>query len=149
MKLEPGVLVALDTAPLIYLIEDHVDYGEPVRLFLDACTNKGVDLITSMITYIEVLTHPERLGRRDLAARYRNFLTNSERLTIYPLTLQVADACIRLRARYGFRTPDAVQLAVATTCGAACFLTNDINLKRCEEIDVVLVSEIPDRDSLT
>ena len=142
VKLKPGLMVALDTSPLIYLIEQHADYSEPVRLFLDACMDKGVDLGTSIITYIEVLTHPGRLGRRELAARYRNFLTNSERLTIYPLTIQVADACIRLRAKYGFRTPDAIQLAVAITCGASLFLTNDSNLKRCEDIDVMLVSEI-------
>jgi len=142
MKLEPGTLVALDTAPLIYLIEQHAEYAEPVRLFIDACMNKEVSLVTSMITYIEVLTHPVRLGRHDLAARYRNFLTNSERLSICPLNIQVADACIRLRAKYGFRTPDAIQLAAATTCGASCFLTNDSNLKCCAEIAVVLVSEL-------
>lgn len=142
MRLEPGSLVGLDTAPLIYLIEQHPEYAEPVQRFLDECMAKEVDMVTSMITYIEVLAQPEKMGRHDLVARYRNFLTHSERLTLYPLSMQVADACIRFRAKYGFRTPDAVQLAVATTCGASCFLTNDSTLKRCEDIEVVLVSEL-------
>lgn len=141
------MLVALDTAPLIYLIEEHSDYSGPVRRFLDECATLEVGMVTSMITYIEVLTHPEKMGRHDLVARYRHFLTNSERLTLYPLSLQVADACMRLRAKYGFRTPDAIQLAVATVCGASCFLTNDSQLKRCEEIAVILVSDLPEQDA--
>jgi len=56
---------------------------------------------TSMVTLVEVLVHPIRSGRADLA---------------------------RLRAIHGLRTPDAIQLATAIRNGATSFLTNDLSL---------------------
>jgi len=58
-------------------------------------------IVTSMVTLIEVLVHPIRSGRADPA---------------------------RLRAIHGLRTPDAIQLATAIRNGATSFLTNDLNL---------------------
>lgn len=143
LKLESGMLVALDTAPLIYLIEKHDVYSVPVRRLLDQCSALGISLVSSMITYIDVLTHPERLGQPELAARYRAFLTNARNFSLHPLNVQVADVSIRYRAKYGFKTPDAIQLAVAHVCGATYFVTNDNDLKRCNDVRVVLVTELP------
>ena len=142
VNLERGSVVFLDTAPLIYLIEDHASFHAPVRSFVERCIRERIQLVTSLITYIEVLTHPERLGRSDLVARYRMFLTNSEQLAIHPLNIQVADECVRIRAAYGFKTPDAVQLAVSRVCGAGLILTNDEAWKRYRDGRVTLVSEL-------
>lgn len=142
LKLGADAVVFLDTAPFIYLIEGHSDFCAPVRELVAVCTRVHAQMVTSLITYIEVLTHPERLGRGDLAARYRMFLTNSENLSIYPFNLQVADESVRLRATHGFKTPDAIQLAVALTCGASLVVTNDADWKRCKDLNVVLVSEL-------
>ena len=138
----PGTTVFLDTAPLIYLIEGHGRFHDPVRRFIARCLQDRVQLVTSLITYIEVLTHPERLGRSDLTTRYRMFLTNSEQLAIHPINIQVADESIRIRATYGFKSPDAIQLAVSRVCGADLILTNDMEWKRYEEGRVVLVSDL-------
>jgi predicted nucleic acid-binding protein len=35
-----------------------------------------------------------------------------------------------LRARYGLRTPDALQISVALAAGCSAFLTNDARLQR-------------------
>lgn len=142
LNLEQGMTVFLDTAPFIYLIEGHGAFSAPVRTLIDECLRLQVRILTSLITYIEVLTLPERLGRSDLTAQYRMFLTNSENLSIYPINIQVADECIRLRARYGFKTPDAIQLAVAQVCGADVVLTNDAEWKKCREVSVQLVSDL-------
>jgi predicted nucleic acid-binding protein len=45
-----------------------------------------------------------------------------------------------LRARYGFRTPDAVHLATAISEGASVFLTGDAELVRCDEVNVELLT---------
>jgi predicted nucleic acid-binding protein len=142
LNLEQGMTVFLDTAPFIYLIEGHGTFSASVRTLVDECLRLHVRMLTSLITYIEVLTHPERLGRNDLTAQYRMFLTNSENLSIYPINIQVADECIRLRARYGFKTPDAIQLAVARVCGADVVVTNDAEWKKCREVSVQLVSDL-------
>ncbi|MDI9383422.1 MAG: PIN domain-containing protein [Verrucomicrobiota bacterium] len=142
LKLDAGAVVFLDTAPFIYLIEGHGDFCAPVRELIAECIRVRAQMVTSLITYIEVLTQPERMGRTDLAARYRMFLTNSEYLSIHPFNLQVADECVRIRAKNGFKTPDAIQLAVARACGASLLVTNDADWKRCKELNVVLVSEL-------
>ena len=142
VKLKQGDVIFLDTSPLIYLIETHATHHVPVRSFLENCIRDRVHLVTSLITYIEVLTHPERLGRNDLTARYRMFLTNSEHLSIHPLNMQVADECVRIRANYGFKTPDALQLAVSRICGAGVILTNDVKWKKYRDGKVALVSEL-------
>jgi predicted nucleic acid-binding protein len=47
-----------------------------------------------------------------------------------------------MRALHGLRTPDAIQLATATICGADYFLTNDRKLSRVPGIEVVIVADL-------
>ena len=72
--------------------------------FFDEVTQLDIQLVTSMVTYIEILTLPEKLGDERLAAKYREFLTNSKQLSIYPLNIAVADAAVRLWASAGVKT---------------------------------------------
>ena len=137
-----GMTVALGTAPLIYFIEERPDHYDRLRSFFSDVVRWKVRLVTSMVTYIEVLTLPERMGRHDLVAQYRLFLANSEQLAIYPLDIQVADLAVRYRAQFGFKTPDAIQLATAKVCQADLLLTNDHALQACPDIRTVLVSEL-------
>lgn len=132
---------ALDTAPFIYLIEQHPDYIDGVRSFFQSATANNCTLITSLITYIEVLTLPQKLGNDRLAAKYRAFLTNSEKLVLFPVNIQVADRTTYFRSKYGFKTPDAIQLAVAEVSGADAFITNDTKLKQCTEVPVSLLTD--------
>lgn len=142
LNLTRGQSIFLDTAPLIHLFEEHDEYLPVVEQILDEAHNNGADLVTSMVTYIEILTAPLRAGSNVLASRYREYLTNSEGLSIYPLNVSVADEAARLRAEHGLRTPDAIQIATATTCGADFFLTNDRQLSRVPGIEIVVVADL-------
>lgn len=142
LTLTQGQSIFLDTAPLIYLFEEHERFLPAVEQILDDAYANGVDLVSSMITYVEILTAPTREGNTTLAARYREYLTNSEGLSIYPLNISVADEAIRLRAEYALRTLDAIQLATATVCGADHFLTNDRRLARVSSINVVVIADL-------
>jgi hypothetical protein len=57
-----GQTVALDTAPLIYFIEQNPEYIERVRLFFRALNNREFKVITSVVTLLEVLVYPLRGG---------------------------------------------------------------------------------------
>lgn len=142
IKLQAGQSVFLDTAPLIYYIEEDDRYLAGLSGFFDTVTAANVMLVTSFITYIEVLTLPEKRGQTRLAAKYRDFMTNSEQLSIYPLTVPVADAAIRFRAHEGLRTPDAIQLATAHVCGVDFVLTNDRSWRKIRKPRVVLLDEL-------
>jgi predicted nucleic acid-binding protein len=60
----------VDTAPLIYLIEQHPVYLPIVREVVRRIDEGVVEAYSSVITLTEVLTQPIRLGRSDLAAKY-------------------------------------------------------------------------------
>lgn len=123
-----GTIVGLDTAPLIYLIEDHPVYSAKLVPFFSAAERGEFQIVTSMVTLIEVLVHPIRSGRADLARQYRDILLHSTGLTTFPIREDIAEEAARLRAIHSLRTPDAIQLATAIRNGATFFLTNDLNL---------------------
>ncbi|MDA8223254.1 MAG: PIN domain-containing protein [Desulfitobacterium hafniense] len=52
----------------------------------------------------------------------------------------VALQAARLRARYGFKTPDALFLATALEEKAEAFITNDVLLQGIENIEIVLLN---------
>ena len=130
LNLQPGQKLFVDTAPLIYLMEGTGERAEKVGRLLDQCTRGGVSWVTSLVTYMELLVLPARKGLTALAGKYRDFLTNSDQVSLHPIDLAVADAVVDLRARYGLKTPDAIQLATARLCGADFILTNDRDWER-------------------
>ena len=120
-----GQLVGLDTAPLIYYIEEHKDYIDKLDLFFDALNNIAFRVVTSTVTVLEVLVHPLQLGVESLAHRYNDILLSSPNISLVPVTLGIAQEGAELRARYRLKTPDAIQLATAISEGATAFITND------------------------
>ena len=57
------------------------------------------------------------------------------------------DQATELRARYNFRSPDAIHLATAILIGAEVFLTSDQKLAQCTEIRVVVLIAEPSTPS--
>lgn len=62
---------------------------------------------------LEVLVHPYRYGDEELANTYRDILLNSENFLIIPVVEEVSEKPAELRAKYGIKTPDAVQVSTA------------------------------------
>jgi len=110
--------------------------------FWDQVYQFNVNVVTSIITYVELLTLPEKQGDHLLSARYRESLTNSNNISIYPMNILVADATIKYRARYNLNTPDAIQLATAEVCGAEMILTNDQEWLKTQKPEVVLLRDL-------
>jgi len=53
-----GQVVGLDSAPLIYFIEQNPTYLEMVRLFFRALDRREFRVVTSVLTLPEVLVYP-------------------------------------------------------------------------------------------
>lgn len=51
-----------------------------------------------------------------------------------------------MRAKYSIRTPDAIQIAVGIIYGATKFLTNDPDLKKISEIEVLVLDDFSERE---
>lgn len=123
-----GKIVGLDTAPLIYYIEENPLYLPLVDSFFDAMIRGDFEVVTSTMTITEVLVHPFRRNDDVLTATYRDILQNTAHLRTVPFTADIAVTAARLRANHKLRTPDAIQAATAIAMKADFFLTNDENL---------------------
>lgn len=135
-------IIFLDTAPFIYFFEQHPDYFPALETLFAQLYETGAQAITSIITYIELTTQPARQGKNQLVRKYRDYLSNSENISLFPLDIDIADHIVELRAQYHFKTPDAIQLGTAVACGADYIITNDKAWQRFEKIKVVLVGEL-------
>ena len=134
--------VFLDTAPLIYYIEENNQYSQLLdRLFL--ANSKGKFLFqTSVITLLEVLVHQMRHNENHLVEQYQNILCNSPTINILELNIEIAKRAAVFRAKYGLKTPDSIQVATAIYASAEFFLTNDIRLKAVKEIETLVLDEL-------
>jgi predicted nucleic acid-binding protein len=56
--------------------------------------------------------------------------------------MEIAKKAAGLRAKYGLKTPDAIQFATAIYGSADYFLTNDIRLKVVREIEIFILDNI-------
>ncbi|HAI68945.1 MAG TPA: PIN domain nuclease [Gammaproteobacteria bacterium] len=126
--LQSGQIVALDTAPLIYFIEEHPTYLPIVAPFFEKLDQSEIAVVTSVITLSEVLVKPLRDGETQLAQQYRDILLNINGLTTIKVSIAIAEKAAQLRSQYSLRTPDAIQVATALQSNATALLTNDIRL---------------------
>ncbi len=142
LKSLQGTVVGMDTAPLIYFIEENPAYLDIVRPFFIALDRGDFRVVTSIVTLLEVLVHPFRYGNTMLAREYREILLNAKHIATIPLLYEITEEAARLRAEYNIRTPDAIQMATAIREGASFFLTNDGNLPSLPELQVLVLDEL-------
>ncbi len=71
---------------------------------------------------------PYRAGNHVLAERYEALLTRSRGVRLIDMTRDLLRHPAQLRAAFGIRTPDALQVAAALTAGCAAFITSDRRL---------------------
>ena len=129
--------VGIDTAIVIYFIEEHPRFLPMILpLFREADQGKR-DLVSSVITLLEVLVVPYRAGNRALADRYEALLTRSRGIRLIDATRDQLRAAAQLRAATGVRTPDALQLVAALGSGCTSFVTNDRRLPAIPGLRIV------------
>jgi predicted nucleic acid-binding protein len=132
-----GGPVGIDTAIVIYFIEEHPKFLPVILpLFRDADLGKR-QLVSSAITLLEVLVVPYRAGDRALADRYEALLTRSRGIQLVDTTRDQLRAAAQLRAATGVRTPDALQLVAALGTGCSAFVTNDRRLPSIPGLRIV------------
>ena len=137
-----GKIIGLDTAPLIYFIEENPIYLEVTDVFFTAMYRGEFSVVTSVLTISEVLVYPLRAGNTILAQQYRDILFNSQGLTTIEVLPDIAENAARLRADYNLRTPDAIQMSTAIYGGASFFLTNDIRLPSLPGLTVLVLNQL-------
>jgi predicted nucleic acid-binding protein len=135
----PGT-VAIDTALVIYLIEQEPRYlPHTLPLFTQANRGERV-LVTSALTLFEVLVVPYRARNLALAERYEALLTHSRGLRLIDLSRDLLRAAAQLRAATSIKVPDALQFPAALATGCRTFVTNNRRLPAIPGLRVIQLS---------
>jgi len=140
-EVERARRISLDTSPFIYFIEAHPDFGSLVRPMIQSISMGEKEGVSSVVTLAELLVKPLQPNRLDLAQQYRDALVGQTHFRLVAVEEDVAEAAARIKARYGFGLPDAIQLATATLERAEVFVTNDQELRRFPEVRVVVLED--------
>ncbi len=136
-----GKRVFIDTAPLIYFIEDKNSYRKILTEFMAHVEAGDVILVSSTLTLMEVLVQPLRMNRHDIVKSYEEIMTRSQSLQLVEFDIFGARKAAEIRAKYNFKTPDAIQMAIALLSKADIFLTNDKKLV-ISEIQSITLDEL-------
>ena len=137
-----GRLVCLDTAPIIYYVEEHPVYFPIIAPFFTALAQHEFRAVTSIISLAEVLVHPFQSGDIELGNNYRALLLGTDEITTVSVNQAIAERTASLRSTYRIRTPDAIQIATAIHMGATVVVTNDDRLPRLSKVYSVVLKRI-------
>jgi predicted nucleic acid-binding protein len=128
----------------IYHFENHEELGPKAEPILRAAERGECHLVTSMLSLLEILVVPKRLGLTSLCQRYREIFDSFPNLSLQPIDREILEIASDLRAAYTIRTPDAIQIATAIRARADLFVSHDGRLKRIEPIRIVSLAELAD-----
>ncbi|MCS6950909.1 MAG: PIN domain-containing protein [bacterium] len=134
--------VFLDTAPLIFYAERHPIYFQLVEPVFVAIDSGQVQAVTSVVTLAECLVHPYMKGLTELQQVYYDLITAGNNTLFTLQDAEMGRIAAQIRARYRVALLDALQIATALQTDCDALLTNDRDLKRVQEIHIVVVEEI-------
>lgn len=118
-------MIYLDSCLVIYLVEEHVRWGETVAGLLDEKASRG--FAVSPLVKCECLVGPIRSGNATLHREYRELF---DEFTLLPMPEIVFLRAAELRAHSRIKLPDALHLACAEYDRCDELWTNDDRLTR-------------------
>jgi predicted nucleic acid-binding protein len=115
-----------DSNLFIYLLEEFGSHTHQVVNLRKSMLRRHDELVTSTITLGEVLVHPVRNNRPDIAADYEQQIRLAALLI--PFDVEAARIFAAIRCDKTIKAPDAIQLACAAQARCDLFITNDDRL---------------------
>jgi predicted nucleic acid-binding protein len=135
--LPENALLLVDSAPIIYVLEEHAELAQIFRPVFEAHENGLVRLAVTTVTLAEVLTGPLRTGDEVLTERYRSTLKS---WYVVDLDSEIAESAARLRASLKLKLADSVQAASALAIGADALVTHDRDFSPIRNLRILGVS---------
>ena len=124
----------LDTAPVIYVVEQVPDFSEKILRYIQ---KPDIELVVSDLTWMECRVKPLTENKESLLADYDKFFSQSA-IEIVELSRRVLERAAHIRSQYNIKTPDAIHLGAAIISKCDIFLTNDRKLERFEDIRITV-----------
>ena len=132
--LPDGALLLMDSAPVIYVIEQHSTWRSHFRPVFEAQEAGRFRLAITTIAIMDILAGPLKGGDEALAQRYRAVIESWQRVD---LDLDIAESAARLRASLGLKLPDAIQAASALKIHADALVTHDRDFSGLRSLRVI------------
>lgn len=133
--------IFLDTAPVIYYVEQHPHY-KAVTDVLFHSIDQGLTTVVSPITLAECLVIPYRLGLHEIEQHFIDLILSGSNMLFVSIGPQQAQHAAQLRATYNLTLTDALQVAIALSSGCDAIVTNDVTFKRVTELQVLILNEL-------
>ena len=129
--------VAIDSAIFVYFLENVAEFGDLVNPLFTSISKGSTQGITSIISLLELLSSPKLTPSivRELKESFKK-LPN---LKVFPVDEDIALQAAEIRRKYGFKTPDAIQLATAKIARAKAFITNDKKLLPFKALKIIIL----------
>ena len=124
----------LDTAPVIYVVEQVPDFSEKILHYIQ---KPDIELVVSDLTWMECRVKPLTENKETLLADYDKFFSQSV-IEIVELSRRVLERAAHIRSQYNIKTPDAIHLGAAIISKCDIFLTNDRRLERFKDTRITV-----------
>ena len=132
--LHDGALVLVDSAPIIYVLDQNPKFASRFRPLFERQSAGEILFAVTTVAIAEVLTGPLRVGEEALAKRYRAAM---ESWQVVNLTADIAESAARFRASLGLKMADAIQVASAIAVNADALVTHDRDFSRVKTLTVL------------
>ena len=139
--LPPAGVIYVDTAPVIYSIEQHPEDFALLDPLWEASESGHIQVVSSELILLETLAGALKRNDPQLLADYERVLTKGE-MRLIPISAALLRDAAGLRATVNLKTPDAIHAATALASGCAQLITNDKDLKRVSALNVIVLREL-------
>jgi len=127
-------LLLLDSAPIIYWLEERPSFFERFEPVFALHAAGDADFAVTTIAIAEVLSGPFKSGDDARALRYRAVL---ESWRVVELNADLAEEAARLRGPLKLKLPDAIQVASALALSADALVTHDRDFSKVSGLRVI------------
>lgn len=117
--------VFIDTAPIIYFLENSLLYMESMEKFFSRCVKEHIQIVTSTLTIEEYLVLPYSDGKMEYVENFKRFIEYMN-IEVVDIDAAIAEQGAKIRGQYkNFKAMDALQIAAAVAKKCDMFFTND------------------------
>jgi predicted nucleic acid-binding protein len=134
-------IIFLDTAPIIYFIENHPQFSDIVEVFIEQLDQGNIQGIISPVTVAECLVNPLKNKDQKLQQDFVDFMLRQKSIRLKETDVNISIKAAQIKANYNLKLPDALQVATAIIAGCDSFLTNDKKLSRISELQILVISD--------
>ena len=134
--------VFVDTAPIIYYLENSALYMDSVKKFFEKCVKENIQVVTSAVTIEEYLVFPYSSGKMEFADNFKRFIEYMN-IMVVDIDSNIAEQGAKIRGKYkNFKAMDALQIATAIVSGCDMFFTNDKQLRQEKELPCMTMDDL-------